>query len=62
MNPYNNFVGYRTHIKSIRPPVIFCTGKLATFLTNVVEILLKDLLYQNEGSANFVDKELSTYQ
>lgn len=62
MSPYNNFMSYRTHIKTVRPPVILCTGKSETisirFSSTLLEILLKDLLYQNEGSANFVDKDL----
>eukprot|EP01126_Amoeba_proteus_P045018 TRINITY_DN5027_c0_g1_i23.p1 TRINITY_DN5027_c0_g1~~TRINITY_DN5027_c0_g1_i23.p1 ORF type:complete len:314 (+),score=54.76 TRINITY_DN5027_c0_g1_i23:2587-3528(+) len=46
MSPLNNFNGYRVWTKGLVPPMIPCT-----------EILLKDLLYQNESSPNFLDEE-----
>jgi hypothetical protein len=43
MSPMNNFGSYREHILTIQPPMVLCQ-----------EVLLKDLLYEEEGRPDFV--------
>eukprot|EP01125_Pyxidicula_operculata_P022116 TRINITY_DN889_c0_g1_i4.p1 TRINITY_DN889_c0_g1~~TRINITY_DN889_c0_g1_i4.p1 ORF type:complete len:669 (-),score=124.48 TRINITY_DN889_c0_g1_i4:415-2421(-) len=47
MNPNNNFNALRSRIKEVLPPMIPCQ-----------EIVLKDLLYQNEGSQDYLSDQL----
>eukprot|EP01128_Nolandella_sp_AFSM9_P009220 TRINITY_DN5841_c0_g1_i1.p1 TRINITY_DN5841_c0_g1~~TRINITY_DN5841_c0_g1_i1.p1 ORF type:complete len:720 (+),score=81.09 TRINITY_DN5841_c0_g1_i1:154-2313(+) len=49
MNPLQNFSAYRASIAEATVPLIPC-----------VEITLKDLLYQSEGSPDYIDTEAGT--
>lgn len=47
MSPMQNFGAYREHVQTIQPPMIICQ-----------EVMLKDLLYEEEGRPDFVSDDV----
>ena len=56
LNPYNNFTGYRLHIKDVRPPFVPCVGKKPFFFQQQKTFLRSFFFFFNFSSRGLVKR------